>query len=35
VHGRSGGGGLLRGHPKMSTYEVAVEREAELYYGAD
>jgi heme-degrading monooxygenase HmoA len=35
VHGRSGGEGLLRGHPRMSTYEVAVEREAEHYYGAD
>jgi heme oxygenase (staphylobilin-producing) len=29
AHGRSGGGDLLRGHPQMSTYEVAVEREAE------
>jgi heme oxygenase (staphylobilin-producing) len=27
AHGR-GGGDLLRGHPQMSTYEVAVEREA-------
>jgi heme-degrading monooxygenase HmoA len=27
AHGRSGGGDLLRGHPQMSTYEVAVERE--------
>jgi heme-degrading monooxygenase HmoA len=26
AHGR-GGGGLLRGHPQMGTYEVAVERE--------
>ena len=26
AHGR-GGGDLLRGHPQMSTYEVAVERE--------
>jgi heme-degrading monooxygenase HmoA len=26
AHGQSGGG-LLRGHPQMSTYEVAVERE--------
>jgi heme oxygenase (staphylobilin-producing) len=29
AHGRSGGGDLLRGHPQMSTYEVAVERESE------
>lgn len=28
VHGRGGGEGLLRGHPKMSSYEVAVRREA-------
>jgi heme-degrading monooxygenase HmoA len=28
AHGR-GGGDLLRGHPQMSTYEVAVEREPE------
>ncbi len=27
AHGRSGGKDLLRGHPQMSTYEVAVERE--------
>jgi heme oxygenase (staphylobilin-producing) len=27
AHGRSGGGDLLRGHPQMDTYEVAVERE--------
>jgi heme-degrading monooxygenase HmoA len=27
AHGRSGGGDLLRGHPQMGTYEVAVERE--------
>jgi heme oxygenase (staphylobilin-producing) len=26
AHGRSGAGGLLRGHPKMTGYEVAVER---------
>lgn len=26
AHGRGGGGDLLRGHPQMSTYEVAVER---------
>jgi hypothetical protein len=28
AHGRGGGGDLLRGHPRMSTYEVAVERES-------
>ena len=27
AHGRSGGSELLRGHPQMGTYEVAVERE--------
>ena len=27
AHGSSGGGDLLRGHPQMGTYEVAVERE--------
>ena len=27
AHGRGGSEGLLRGHPKMSSYEVAVERE--------
>lgn len=27
VHGRGGGSGLLRGHPQMGTYEVAVKRE--------
>ena len=27
AHGRSGGGDLLRGHPQMGTYEIAVERE--------
>src|SRR5215212_2897432 len=27
AHGRSGGGDLLRGHPQIGTYEVAVERE--------
>lgn len=26
AHGRGGGAGLLEGHPKMSTYDVAVER---------
>ena len=30
AHGRSGGGDLLRGHPQMGTYEVAVERESGL-----
>ncbi len=29
AHGRTGGGGLLRGHPQMSAYDVAVERNAE------
>jgi heme-degrading monooxygenase HmoA len=29
AHGRGGGAELLRGHPQMSTYEVAVEREPE------
>jgi heme-degrading monooxygenase HmoA len=28
---RGGGEGLLRGHPKVTTYEVAVEREPEAY----
>jgi heme-degrading monooxygenase HmoA len=27
AHGRGSGTGLLRGHPQMSSYEVAVERE--------
>ena len=27
AHGRGGSGGLLRGHPQMGTYEVAVVRE--------
>jgi heme-degrading monooxygenase HmoA len=27
AHGRSGAGDLLRGHPQMGTYEVAVKRE--------
>ena len=27
AHGRGGGSGLLRGHPQMSTYDVAVKRE--------
>ena len=26
AHGRGGGEGLLRGHPRMSAYDVAVER---------
>ncbi len=29
AHGRGGGGDLLRGHPQMSTYKIAVEREPE------
>jgi len=29
AHSRSGGGDLLRGHPQMSAYEIAVEREPE------
>ncbi len=29
AHGRGGGGDLLRGHPQMSTYVVAVERESQ------
>ena len=33
AHGRSGGESLLRGHPKMTSYEV--EREPERYYGPD
>jgi heme oxygenase (staphylobilin-producing) len=27
AHGRGGGSGLLREHPQMSTYEIAVQRE--------
>ena len=27
--------GLLRGHPQVRVYEIAVEREAERYYGPD
>ncbi len=27
AHAQGGGGELLRGHPRMSTYEVALERE--------
>ena len=34
VHGQ-GGEGLLRGHPQVTVYEIAVEREAERYYGSD
>jgi len=30
THGRGGAGGLLRGHPKMRSYEVAVERGPEV-----
>lgn len=30
AHSRSGGGELLRGHPQMGTYEVAVTREPGL-----
>ena len=30
AHGRGGGSGLLRGHPRMGTYEVAVMRRSEL-----
>ena len=29
AHGRSGAGGLLTGHPKMTSYRVAVERAPE------
>jgi heme-degrading monooxygenase HmoA len=29
AHGRGGSSELLRGHPQMATYEVAVERESE------
>ena len=34
VHGQGGGKGL-RGHPQVRVYEIAVEREAERYYGPD
>lgn len=27
AHGRGGAGGLLRGHPKMTSYQVAVQRD--------
>ena len=30
AHGRGGSSGLLRGHPQMGTYEVAVMRRSEL-----
>ena len=30
AHGRGGGSGLLRGHPQMGTYDVAVTREPEV-----
>lgn len=33
AHGRSSGRELLRGHPQMGIYEVAVEREPELLEG--
>jgi heme-degrading monooxygenase HmoA len=29
AHGRGGAGGLLTGHPKMTSYQVAVERAPE------
>jgi hypothetical protein len=35
VHGQGGGEGLLRGHPRMTSYEVVIEREPERYYGPD
>ena len=35
VHGRSGGEGLLRGHAKMTSYELGLERRPEQYNGAD
>ncbi len=35
AHGQGGGEGLLRGHPKITVYDGAVEREAEKYYGPD
>jgi heme oxygenase (staphylobilin-producing) len=33
AHGRGGGGDLLRGHPQMGAYEIAVEREPGLPEG--
>jgi heme oxygenase (staphylobilin-producing) len=35
AHGQGGTEGLLRGHPKITVFEVAVEREGERYYGPD
>ena len=35
AHGQGGGEGLLREHPKITVYEIALEREAERYYGPD
>ena len=32
AHGRGGGSGLLRGHPQMGTYEVAVMREPKSFW---
>ena len=29
AHGRGGAGGLLKAHPKMTSYVIAVERESE------
>ncbi len=31
THGRGGSEGLLRGHPKVSSYEVAIQREPKAY----
>ena len=31
AHGRGGAGGLLTGHPRMSSYSVAVERAPETF----
>ena len=33
AHGRGGEAGLLRSHPKVTAYEVVVERDK--YYGTD
>ena len=33
AHGRGGGGDLLRGHPQMGAYKIAVEREPGLPEG--
>ena len=35
AHGRGGGSDLLREHPQMGTYEVAVMREPDKYCGPD